>query len=574
MTSQQQAFRADSAATETATPGAGPLDADWQARIEALRRLAKTEAASALEQAQAALEELRGQQRLDLESRLSGLVGLCHLRLEQKVQAAVQLQRAVSLAQGIERSDLEAHHLATLGLAYATMAAFSDSINCYERAMSLHKGLPTSAENDLLLAKIMGNFGSTHFFMGLPDKALPLFRQTRDLFLRLGRDRDGAGHLGNCAKAEVACAEQLSRQPSAQGRARAEAAARRALALAEQVVSDPSLELQDPRRVDARLTRIRTLNILGDYAGAIEELDRIDHDLTGEAHGSFFRCDRRILRARLLRLTGRTVDAMAELQAEPLDDLPASDRVRVLEELVSAQEAAGDFAGALESFRQFHELTLRAREQATEQRGQVLNARLELERAQHKAEIERLRAEELTLRNEDLARQAIMDALTGLPNRRGLDAALAHRMGDGRSEFACVLADIDHFKRINDRYSHLVGDEVLRRVGALIRQALRNGDVAARYGGEEFALLLDRLEERQAVEVCERLRSTIAAQPWGQIADGLAVTISLGVAMRRAGDSSEALLGRADRCLYAAKAAGRDRVAVVAPAESEPPAPG
>ncbi|MFN9677861.1 MAG: GGDEF domain-containing protein, partial [Betaproteobacteria bacterium] len=152
------------------------------------------------------------------------------------------------------------------------------------------------------------------------------------------------------------------------------------------------------------------------------------------------------------------------------------------------------------------------------------------------------------------------DALTGLPNRRGLDAALAHRIGEERAKFACVLADIDHFKRINDRYSHLVGDEVLRRVGALMREVVRDGDVAARYGGEEFALLLDRVDGRQAVEVCERLRTSIATQPWEQIVGGLAVTISLGVAMRQAGENGEALLGRADGCLYAAKAAGRDRV--------------
>jgi diguanylate cyclase (GGDEF)-like protein len=200
----------------------------------------------------------------------------------------------------------------------------------------------------------------------------------------------------------------------------------------------------------------------------------------------------------------------------------------------------------------------------------VLNARLELERAQHQAEIERLRAEQLTLRNEELARQAHMDALTGLPNRRGLDAALAHRVGQEHAEFACVLADIDHFKRINDRYSHLVGDEVLRRVGALMRELVRDGDVAARYGGEEFALLLDLVDARQAVEVSERLRAKIAAQPWGQIVDGLAVTISLGVAMRQAGDSAEALLGRADGCLYAAKAAGRDRVVAEAVARAAP----
>jgi diguanylate cyclase (GGDEF)-like protein len=278
--------------------------------------------------------------------------------------------------------------------------------------------------------------------------------------------------------------------------------------------------------------------------------------------------ERSTLRARLLRLTGRASEAIAELQAAPQDELPAFDRLQILEELVAAQEAAADLAGALASFRRYHELTLQARDQSAEQRSQVLNARLELERAQHKAEIERLRAEQLILRNEELARQAHMDALTGLPNRRGLDAALAHRVGDERAQFACVLADIDHFKRINDRYSHLVGDEVLRRVGALMREVVRDGDVAARYGGEEFALLLDRVDGRQAVEVCERLRQVIAAQPWEQIVGGLAVTISLGVVMRRAGDSGEALLGRADGCLYAAKAAGRDRVVAEAAADS------
>jgi diguanylate cyclase (GGDEF)-like protein len=346
------------------------------------------------------------------------------------------------------------------------------------------------------------------------------------------------------------------------------AAAQEARQLAEQALADPSQGTEDHARISAHVTIVRVLTILGDCSAALEALNRIDHHLTSDTHRPFFRADRSTLRARLLRLTGRTSEAIAELQAEPLDDLSHADRVSVLEELTAAQEAAGDLSGALASFRRYHELTLQARDQSAEQRGQVLHARLELERAQHKAEIERLRAEQLTLRNEELARQAHMDALTGLPNRRGLDAALAHRVGDERAQFACVLADIDHFKRINDRYSHLVGDEVLRRVGALMREVVRDGDVAARYGGEEFALLLDRVDGRQAVEVCERLRQVIAAQPWEQIVGGLAVTISLGVVMRRAGDSGEALLGRADGCLYAAKAAGRDRVVAEAAADS------
>lgn len=178
---------------------------------------------------------------------------------------------------------------------------------------------------------------------------------------------------------------------------------------------------------------------------------------------------------------------------------------------------------------------------------------------------------ELHLARAELDAIAHRDPLTGLLNRRGFDEAAGALIGQAaarREVVSALLCDIDHFKRINDRYSHLVGDEVLRRVGALMREVVRDGDVAARYGGEEFALLLDRVDGRQAVEVCERLRQVIAAQPWEQIVGGLAVTISLGVVMRRAGDSGEALLGRADGCLYAAKAAGRDRVVAEAAADS------
>ncbi|MFO0208776.1 MAG: hypothetical protein ACK54L_21965, partial [Betaproteobacteria bacterium] len=159
------------------------------------------------------------------------------------------------------------------------------------------------------------------------------------------------------------------------------------------------------------MTLVRAHIVLGDCAAAIEELNQIDHHLTSDARRSRFRAERSTLRARLLRLTGRTSEAITELQTELQDDLVAFARVEVIEELIAAQEAAGDLAGALASFRRYHELTLQARDQSAEQRGQVLNARLELERAQHKAEIERLRAEQLTLRNEELARQAHIDAL-------------------------------------------------------------------------------------------------------------------------------------------------------------------
>ena len=186
MTGEQQHQHSEGAVSDPVVPSTGAADAEWAARLDALRQLANTDALSALEQAQQAVEELRGQHRLDLESQLTGLVGLCYVRLEQMVEAAVALHRAVGIAQAIGRVDLAVHHLAHLGLAEATPGAFAVSIECYEQALSLHKSLPPSADNDLLRARILVNFGSTYSYMGLPDKAVPLYWQARDDCLRSG----------------------------------------------------------------------------------------------------------------------------------------------------------------------------------------------------------------------------------------------------------------------------------------------------------------------------------------------------------------------------------------------------
>ncbi|MFN9677860.1 MAG: hypothetical protein ACK58C_09695, partial [Betaproteobacteria bacterium] len=381
MTGEQQNQHSEGAVSDPVVPSTGAADAEWEARLDALRQLANTDALSALEQAQQAAEELRGRQRLDLESRLTGLVGLCHARIGQLVEAAVALHRAVGIAQAIGRVDIEAHHLATLGLAEAGLGAFSDSIGCYERALSLHQNLPSSPDNDLLRARILVNFGSTYYDMGLLDKALPLYQQGRDDCLRLGHARGSAVCISNLATVHVRRAERLSQQPSTDARVQAVAAAREVLALAEQVVADPSTEAQDEASINARLSVVKAHIVLGDFAAAIAQLNQIDPHLTSDAHGSRYLTERSTLRSRLLRLTGRASEAIGELQAVALDDLSRYDRASVLEELVVAQEAAGDLAGALASFRRYHELTLQARDQSAEQRGQVLNARLELERA-------------------------------------------------------------------------------------------------------------------------------------------------------------------------------------------------
>lgn len=183
---------------------------------------------------------------------------------------------------------------------------------------------------------------------------------------------------------------------------------------------------------------------------------------------------------------------------------------------------------------------------------------------QHANEEKSTLAERLREQAELFERQAYQDALTGLPNRRAFDTVLAREFANAHrnNQPLCFVAlDIDHFKRINDTYSHAIGDLVLKTVGQLLQNVARESDFAARVGGEEFAVLLndDRIEDAQTM--CERLRENFhATQNWADI-EGLQVTFSAGLVRLSTGDANpQQLMDRADAALYQAKRDGRDRI--------------
>ncbi len=165
---------------------------------------------------------------------------------------------------------------------------------------------------------------------------------------------------------------------------------------------------------------------------------------------------------------------------------------------------------------------------------------------------------------QELRRLATTDPLTGAANRRHFMQAAQHetdRAGRYGGALSVVMLDIDHFKHVNDSWGHAIGDEVLRRVVHAINLGLRDIDILGRLGGEEFAVLLPETALDQAVAVAERLRQAIA-EIQVPVGDGVTtVTASMGVAERCRDDGNvDHLLGRADRALYTAKQAGRDRV--------------
>ncbi len=166
---------------------------------------------------------------------------------------------------------------------------------------------------------------------------------------------------------------------------------------------------------------------------------------------------------------------------------------------------------------------------------------------------------------DDARQEASTDGLTGVANRRAFDAALRAMAGDAMndgSDLAFVLIDIDHFKQVNDRWGHPVGDEVLRMIAATLTRHVRGGDLVARYGGEEFAVILPGAGEHGAVAAAENLRLAVEAQVLSNAApgSGIRVTISAGASCYEHGESLAVWLARADGALYAAKASGRNRV--------------
>lgn len=158
---------------------------------------------------------------------------------------------------------------------------------------------------------------------------------------------------------------------------------------------------------------------------------------------------------------------------------------------------------------------------------------------------------------------SLRDALTGLHNRRHFDAQCAQFFASAQRyerPFSVMLCDIDHFKSVNDRFSHATGDEVLRRLGEILQQSMRGSDLVARYGGEEFVVAFPETDLVHAREACESLRQHVETYPWHEVHPDLRITISMGLCSDTNLASFDRMLEAADTLLYRAKHGGRNLV--------------
>jgi diguanylate cyclase (GGDEF)-like protein len=186
--------------------------------------------------------------------------------------------------------------------------------------------------------------------------------------------------------------------------------------------------------------------------------------------------------------------------------------------------------------------------------------------AEMRLRLERLvaeRTEALQDKTRQLEELAAQDTLTGLYNRRRADEVLAREIARAARTghpLCIALADIDHFKQINDGHSHGIGDRVLERVARIFAERMRESDLVARYGGEEFLFCFSGAREPDAARVCEELRIAVEREDWNDVAPGLRVTMSVGLAAFAGEPEIQALVDRVDKRLYEAKRLGRNRV--------------
>ena len=487
-------------------------------------------------------------------------------RLEQPDAALRHVYAGLSVAQHRADGPMECLLLAELVHVFSALGQNKDALEhadaLLQRAEQLQHPVGRAAAQEALA----GIYWMTN------DWELGLQAYTTALELACGCDHLELRVL--CTLGLAACEEGVAQGSTVEGRAdEAEARNRRSLQLQRESGALAAALGDDYLVMYSQLNGACTLHSLG-------ALD--------EARAAFEACladpSREPVHGNALAVLGRIALEQGDAQAAlPLlqRGLECAERMNklfpmlmALQPLVDAHEALGDTASALKCMRRFHALHVKVASDKARLLARAMSVKYDTERANALAQAQRLRADRLERSNADLAseaalheRAAMEDALTGVANRRRFDQVLQSLVQLDAPLRPCSVAllDIDGFKLVNDRFSHPVGDEVLRRIGAMLSVNCRRNDLAARYGGEEFVLLATDVRRDEMLQLCERIRLAIEHGPWAELRAGLRVTVSIGVAHHdevsaHSAAAAAALLALADARLYTAKERGRNQV--------------
>ena len=557
---------APGSAAEASAHGASEPARERLARLLALAEgLSDVNAREALGHASAAGEiarELGDDKRLGEALFWEGCA-LDHLLEHDRALAA--FGEALAIARGAGNRGAQARILRAIGLAYDELGDFPRALDHHLRALEIEEAAGNVAGRAATLRTIgvvYSRSGDLQTGLDYFDQSLTLCTETNDSIGRAKTLNNIGVNLNDLGRHD----ESLT-------------------------VLQKALALYDAAGLT--LQRSGTLVNLG---LTLEKLERIveaeasfleAHTLAQATGHMFGVVDALLSLGRLAAAQGRTAEARERLEAALAGahhhklKQPACE---CHDALATLHEHCGEYVEALAHHRRFHALEREVLMQSSERQLKAVETRYQLAAAQREAEIHRLRHVELADVNAELAqvnkslraadeqktrlleqleRQTYEDSLTGLGNRRLLDKRLGDEFDRAvrhARPLAVALLDIDHFKRINDRYSHAVGDAALKELARLLTASIRHTDLVVRMGGEEFVLVLVETDAGAAAQICEKLRAGIAAHAWERVHEGLALTASIGYCADTNVAGAERMLAIADRNLYVAKDSGRNCV--------------
>jgi diguanylate cyclase (GGDEF)-like protein len=489
------------------------------------------------------------------------LTDCCYMmaQYEQGMRFA-RTARALWQARGDERRQAGAGSRLAFMLAYI---GEPDAVTEAEAALELAERVGDTIE----IVRALDTISVVFTFLKQPDRAVGFSERAVALSRTAGFPLQQP--LINLAEAIVQSVLHATPERSQADRAKA---VNRALALTREALA----VARD--RGDGWLERL-ALNNVAEYSLHVGETDTAEASLAefdraaGEATDRC-RLHHLWIRGRVLAARGCHEDALVPLNACRRLAVATGDietAVQCFLDLSETHAKLGDYESALNAHRAYHEAYVRQASEAAQRRARIYALQREADELRAAASEAELRAANLAASNELLAREAerltrtsLEDPLTGLPNRRRLDVAFLDLLTTGAA-FVLAMIDVDHFKSVNDRFSHPVGDAVLRAIAGLLAGGARHDDLVVRYGGEEFALLMRDADIGIAERACERLRMAVQAYDWSSLRPGLAVTISIGIAASTEDSTHDAIVSLADLRLYQAKQSGRNHVVACGP---------
>jgi diguanylate cyclase (GGDEF)-like protein len=500
-----------------------------------------------------------GTRRHEERAEAGHLLCLFHYRLGE-LDALLGLGEAVLAAlSAVDRRSAKADLLRWMALAGCETGRFETALRCANEACTLAQALA----DDRQLALSLTALGACFERMGDPWQAERLIGDA----LAIARDIDDPfAQLATLNNLCAVCAGAYYVLRDGDEPAEAMAALRRALVYAREAHSllvnfdDPFFEVF----VEGNLGEVLV------HLGKTDEARRLlDTALQrGMEHG--FEAQVWRIRCSICELllaqgqAGHAHTALCRLLRDMKGRDPRSTLIRVHHALYRACRKLGWDTDALEHLEAHDKLERRRATSQLKAQSQLFVTRVEAEQSRLLAERARVEAQRERTRAASFEADAQRDELTGLGNRRHLEQRLPVLLEAAQAKqlpVTVALIDLDHFKQINDRFGHAVGDKVLVALAQQLRDNTRSGDVVARIGGEEFLVVFAEMAAAPALEVCERLRARVERHNWDALSPGLRVTLSVGLAHAPPYELA-ALYEEADRAMYRAKQGGRNRVSL------------